>query len=344
MHRGMTMHKRRSLFVTGVLLSALVLFGTTTASAQSLAAVFVEGVTTAALDHDSIRVRWTIADEDAANFSKITAFEIRYQEGTGTTSTPVDPNEPFMYAEADVDDRSIVVNELEHSMWYAFQVRAVDTEGVLPADLGETDWAPTATTPGGEAADHVEKTDLAEGPEQVKDLELVAGDMMIMATWDEADTDKDFPLTGYELKITPKDGSANIMNIGVMEAYTFENLMNGTEYTVQVAARNEIAPGTYSDKEMATPMAGATPTPALPIFGAFALGAGLLGGGSAASAPSAAVAEQLDLSSSFLVRSGVPYPHGAPTACRFLGPPAFPSRQSERTQAVEAQLGQRFVH
>ena len=65
------------------------------------------------------------------------------------------------------------------------------------------------------------------------------------------------------------------MNIGVMEEYTFEGLMNGTEYTVQVAARNEIGLGEPSDEEMATPMP-TTPTPALPLFGAFALGAGLL--------------------------------------------------------------------
>ena len=75
------MNKRRSLFVTGVLLSALVLFGTTTASAQSLADVTVTVTSAAALDHDSIRVRWTVnAHEQVAN---ITAFEIRYQEGDG---------------------------------------------------------------------------------------------------------------------------------------------------------------------------------------------------------------------------------------------------------------------
>ena len=112
----------------------------------------------------------------------------------------------------------------------------------------------------------------------MEDLELVAGDMMIMATWDKPDTDKDFPLTGYELKITPKDGNTNIMNIGVMQEYTFMDRMNGTEYTIQVAARNEVGLGEYSDKEMATPMM-MEGVPALPIFGAFALGAGLLAAG-----------------------------------------------------------------
>ena len=279
----MTMHKRRSLFVTGVLLSALVLFGTTTASAQ-LTNRSIATVTAAALDHDSIRVRWTLDDEGEDNVKNITAFEIRYQEGDGG-NLAVNPAEPFMYTEADEDDRSLGVNELDHSTSYSFQVRAVDTKGDADdGETGETEWAPAGGVTG------VAETDEAEAPEQVEDLELVAGDMMIMATWDEADTDKDFPLTGYELKITPKDGNTNVMNIGVMQEYTFMDLMNGTEYTVQVAARNAVDLGEYSDKEMATPMAGAMPTPALPIFGAFALGAGLL----AAPAPSAAVAEQLD--------------------------------------------------
>ena len=34
-----------------------------------------------------------------------------------------------MYIEADEDDRTIVVNELDHSTSYSFQVRAVDTIG-----------------------------------------------------------------------------------------------------------------------------------------------------------------------------------------------------------------------
>ena len=74
------MHKRRSFFVTGVLLSALVLFGTTTASAQ-LDGRSINSVTAAALDHDSIRVRWVLDDESQDNVRNITAFEIRYQEG-----------------------------------------------------------------------------------------------------------------------------------------------------------------------------------------------------------------------------------------------------------------------
>ena len=172
-----------------------------------------------------------------------------------------------MYTEASGDDRSFVVDEgLKHSTSYVFQVRTVDTDGDAEddSDIGNGTWAP--------ATGVVEPTDDADAPEQVEDLELVAMDMMIVASWEEADTDSDFPLTGYELKITPKDGPTDVMNIGVMEEYTFEGLMNGTEYTVAVAARNEIGLGMYSDDEKATPM---MPTPTLTLFGALALGAGL---------------------------------------------------------------------
>ena len=76
------MHKRRSLFVTGILLSALVLFGSTAALAQVTDAVFTsDGHEAVALDHDSIRVRWAIAATQP-NSSNIESFEIRYQKGT----------------------------------------------------------------------------------------------------------------------------------------------------------------------------------------------------------------------------------------------------------------------
>ena len=63
--------------------------------------------------------------------------------------------------------------------------------------------------------------------------------------------------------------------------------MNGTEYSVRVRTLNGYTwldpDDGWSDVMKATPMAGGapTPTPALPLFGAFALGAGLLTAGRA---------------------------------------------------------------
>ena len=83
--------------------------------------------------------------------------------------------------EAEGDDRSFVVDEgLEHSTSYVFQVRTVDTEGDEDeGETGVTDWAPTPTSGA------VESTDDADPPEKVEDLELVAGDTMITASWEK---------------------------------------------------------------------------------------------------------------------------------------------------------------
>ena len=62
-------------------------------------------------------------------------------------------------------------------------------------------------------------------------------------------------------------------------SHTITGLENGQEYAVWVWAVGE-GEGTPSDARHATPMAP-TPTPALPIFGAVALGAGLLAAGRA---------------------------------------------------------------
>lgn len=261
------MSTRRFFFLTGMALAALVLFGPVAANAQLASPVTSDSVTAVALDHASVRINWGWTDAGATDDGH-TGFEIRYQMGD-----EIDANEAFMYAaDAGMSARTAIVGGLDHGETYSFQVRAVGESetGTAVTTLWEPDSSPWANA----------MTDEADPPEMVDDLELEAGDMMIMATWDEAETHDDFPLTGYELKITPKDGNTNVMNIGVMTSYTFENLMNGTEYTVTVAARNEIGLGMPSDEEKATPMA-MTPTPALPLFGAFALGAGLLAAGRA---------------------------------------------------------------
>ena len=266
------MNTRRFLFSFGVALSALalMLFGPVTVSAQ-VADTAPADVSAVALDHDSIRVNWTWTNSGAGDAGQ-TGFGIRYQMVANSTIAEVNQNEPFMYADAGKTAKTTIVDDLMHGKSYIFQVRAVGRNADDTADAASS-WSTAAV--GANAT-----TDAADEPEQVEDLELDAGDMMIMASWDPADTHDDFPLTGYQLMITPKGGNSDIMNIGVMTEYTFEGLMNGTEYTVQVAARNEIGLGDYSDKEMAMPMA-ATPTPALPLFGAFALGAGLLAAGRA---------------------------------------------------------------
>ena len=58
--------------------------------------------------------------------------------------------------------------------------------------------------------------------------------------------------------------------------YSVEPLENGMEYMLRVKAGNDVGYGPASDEVTATPM---MPTPALPVFGALALGAGLVAAG-----------------------------------------------------------------
>ena len=70
------------------------------------------------------------------------------------------------------------------------------------------------------------------------------------------------------------------MNVTAMN-YTIDGLINGTAYLVRVRAVDSAGNmGEWSDSGSGTPM-GITPTPALPLFGAFGLGAGLLAAGRA---------------------------------------------------------------
>ena len=119
------------------------------------------------------------------------------------------------------------------------------------------------------------------------------GDGMIMAMWDEPDDD--IGIHHYKVNVTGADGFDLTMGTGSADTeFAIMNLMNGVEYTVKVAAIGMVPGsdsadvdgdgdpdrlGPYSDTEKATPMMAAVPTPALPLFGAFALGAGLLAAG-----------------------------------------------------------------
>ena len=79
----------------------------------------------------------------------------------------------------------------------------------------------------------------------------------------------------------------NLANVGMTMEHTMSGLMpetmveglaNDVAHEVQVAAENAVGMGPYSESAKATPMAmDPTETPALPFFGAVALGAGLAG-------------------------------------------------------------------
>lgn len=264
----MTMSRRRSLFVIGCLMAAFVAFASDAAFAQ---APDSEMLTASARSYDTIRLTWQNAG--GANLEK---FSLRYQQTTpaadAVAETDFDSTKTIMrmdVAKTSSVEYSVTIDGLMHDKDYIF--------GLTPLGAGtETD--------GAEAFAHA-KTHMADEPDDLMGLELMAGDRMIMAMWDEA-TDNGSPVTGYEVQYkmsdeadskykTSREGSMK----NTSTEWTISNLMNDKEYTVRVRACSLNMCGDWSDEEDATPMAGAMPTPALPIFGAFALGVGLVAAG-----------------------------------------------------------------
>jgi hypothetical protein len=244
----MTMHKRRSLFVNGVLLSALVLFGPTTASAQ-VNDVQIGVVNVVPAGYGALQITWTLHTTDTASMaqeSNITGYEVRYQEGASLNNA-----EPFDVVEVS-NTQTHRLEDLEHGTAYIVQVRAIDDDDTT--GNGSGNWG----TIGGES----ETTITASDPDQVDDLELESGDGMITATWDPADGN-DFDIIGYVVEIMPEDGNWDVMNIGDVTEHTFTGLMNGTEYSVRVSATSEIGTGIPSSIEEETPMADDTMIPTL---------------------------------------------------------------------------------
>ncbi len=240
------------------------------------------------MDVDVERVRYTqfdltwewertVATPANANAKE---FLVRYQENSTTTfasaagAKAITSKKVRLNTDGD-EDYTYTITGLTPGKSYLVAVTAVNstTGGTNSSEVGL-----------------VSTTDPATAPDDVLGLELMAGDMMIMAMWDEA-TDNGSDVTGYEVQHREMDKdwpttpsrSGTIAPHDKSTMWTISNLKNGTEYEVRVraysygATRDDI----WSDVEMATPMAGLmpTPTPALPVFGAFALGAGLLAAG-----------------------------------------------------------------
>ena len=283
----MTMNKRCSIIVTGVLLSVLVLFGAAPAFAQTVTDPTSVDVSTER--HTTFVVEWEYSA--APGSADLKEFLVRYQEGVSATCA------------ADITD-----NQCDFVT--ASTGKAIKSKKVRPnADDDEEDYEAliTGLTPGKEylvgvtglpklsanmASGEVKAAGVTDGanvPDDVDGLALEAGDSMILAMWDVA-TDNGSNVTGYQVQYmmeddddwtTSREGSTK----DTSTMWTISNLENGMEYSVRVRAYSYTATSDdiWSAVMMAMPMAGAmpTPTPALPIFGAFALGAGVLAAGRA---------------------------------------------------------------
>jgi hypothetical protein len=255
------MSTRRSLFTGFLMAAALVLFGTTPVLAQDAATMLVQdSLDVDGTDYDEISVEWewdqthedNIDDTDGEVLAR--GFLVRWMEATnqaievemavvinadviGTMIVDLNANPP---AE---DSYQITIDGLEPNTWY--------TVGVTVLGSDDRTDASEVSASG--------RTQLADAPDDVRNLVLTPEDGIIMASWDVT-TDNGSPVTAYHVQIkvsgeeddeyetvrtTDEGGTSNEWNIS--------NLVNGTEYTVRVRAYSYTVPGDYSDEAMATP-------------------------------------------------------------------------------------------
>ena len=286
---------RKSLVLVGCAFVVLVM-SRTTAHAQAVCGTTGSADTTVAdciTDLGVIQERYTsftveweyerTADTDTTTdgdqpAAKVKEFLVRYQENdTGAFisdagAKPIKEMKVRINRDEDDEDHEVMITDAVPGKTYTVGVSSTPSNSQHTRS-GER----TATG----------DTDSPTAPDDVRNLVLTAGNAQIMAMWDEA-TDNGSPVTGYEVqhremdKDWPTTSSRSGATMDTSTMWTISNLKNETEYDVRVRAYSHGATDDegWSDVVSATPSADAmVPTPALPIFGAFALGAGLLAAG-----------------------------------------------------------------
>ena len=124
-------------------------------------------------------------------------------------------------------------------------------------------------------------------PEDPPVMEVTGGDTMITVSWEvhPAATEyeiqwrsegQSFGATARTAKVEVGDDASMMNGDTPMMSYDITELTNGMTYEVRVRAKNAHGAGPWSQGEA---MAGTQPVPALPLFGALVLGAGLMTAG-----------------------------------------------------------------
>lgn len=143
-------------------------------------------------------------------------------------------------------------------------------------------------------------TEKAPLPAAVTGVMVEPGDKMLTVSWDPANPDKDrtrtnLLITKYFVQYRKSQTATALPGewmpmkpmevMGDMTTTMIDGLTNDISYDVQVRAENNATgKGGWSaqtPRSKGTPTAAMTPTPALPLFGAFGLGVGLLAAGRA---------------------------------------------------------------
>ena len=171
-----------------------------------------------------------------------------------------------------------VITGLMNGTEYGVIVRAYNERAGKNALSGRSDEA--RQTPTGQDPDDPDPDDPEEPMTKIgapTEVMVKPGDMMLMVSWNKPDMGADM-VKGYNVQYRQAGGAWSDINVLMERKATIEGLQNGVKYSVRVMAYGTgDMMGEYSQEMMATPTV--TPVPALPIFGALALGAGLVAAG-----------------------------------------------------------------
>ena len=267
--------------------------------------------------HDKLTVSWryahpsetTLEDHLAASSSALEdlGFLVYYTMGKDTNSL----NSPTKLAGAmsndallgKADRRMAATPATPSGTTFEYDVKGLDPDQDYVVTVIAYSTPQKTQVVSGIAMADTAKTGKAPAPTEVRDIEAMPGSKMLMASWlapvRAGGGDPMIKIDRYEVRwrwsqtadqptgdftyyppATDKTTKLKAM------MYTIDGLDNNVSYDVQVRAINDAkGEGPWSPVEpglRATPTAGgATPTPALPFFGAFALGAGVLAAGRA---------------------------------------------------------------
>ena len=241
------LRKWRSLVVTGVMLSALVL-GSTAAHAQT-PPTNPTSLTVVPEGYTSLRVTWPASANLATEYTG-GGYELRHQQ-VADAATAIDLTNAFTIVNVN-NVQTYLIGGLTAGKNHVVEIRTYGNDADDDPDGGVLRAAWAGATAAVTAAYPV--------PGNVMDLELEAGDGHIVATWDPADG-KGIDITGYEVRVTPKGGQQSIYQQGTMTTRTIGGLTNDVEHTIEVLARSLGGASATPTSAKATPTAPAITPP-----------------------------------------------------------------------------------
>ena len=166
----------------------------------------------------------------AANGAPIIDYDVRHRPSGGTWTEIVGHR-----------TTSVPITGLTNGTEYEVQVRARNSVGHGP-------WSESSRgTP----------TSSASVPSRPAPPELTPGNRRLTASW-RAPADNGAPIIDYDVRHRASGGTWTVIAGRTTTSVSITGLTNGTEYEVQVRARNSVGPGRWSESSRGTPASSAT--------------------------------------------------------------------------------------